>query len=443
MKQYCIIGGGPTGLSLAYVLAINGYRVILIEKDTQLGGSWNQTWIEDKYFSENSPRVFMKTPYVTQLLKAIGIKNTDLESVYGPYFTIKMIKFMYQHFTILDWLLFMIYFIIYKINTTLNITVQNWLDTSGLSLLGKKAIKIICILLCDRPDKTNVVNFFGQLGLGGNLEQFKKPNLWHKLIKDKLDKLSTVTLYLSTEAISIHQQNEKINKIKCKQNKKHFEINCDRLFLCCQSNNIAPLLKNSDTLVKNNWNSFKWIQKWCQKTYYSGFGFQLHFDELVTFPDDWCWSCSGDWTVIILPVSKWLTTISKDPKVKTVWSCCIVDMETKSNRTNKTPNESTKEEVIEECLFQIKNSYQIPKPYKITTSVDLSNKNNKWESKKTGWTRGTYGYLPMKGKISNLFALGSFTEQNFHNVATFGLSVQSTVKYLQKYENVNIITKKR
>jgi len=74
--------------------------------------------------------------------------------------------------------------------------------------------------------------------------------------------------------------------------------------------------------------------------------------------------------------------------------------------------------------------------------VDLSNKNNKWESKKTGWTRGTYGYLPMKGKISNLFALGSFTEQNFHNVATFGLSVQSTVKYLQKYEKVNIVSKR-
>ena len=30
----------------------------IIEKNTQLGGSWNSQWIDGKYFSENSPRVY-------------------------------------------------------------------------------------------------------------------------------------------------------------------------------------------------------------------------------------------------------------------------------------------------------------------------------------------------------------------------------------------------
>ena len=34
--KYVIVGGGPTGLSLAHVLANNGYEVDIIERDSQL-----------------------------------------------------------------------------------------------------------------------------------------------------------------------------------------------------------------------------------------------------------------------------------------------------------------------------------------------------------------------------------------------------------------------
>ena len=57
MRKYIIIGGGPSGLFLAYFLGKHGYQVDLFEKDKQLGGSWNAQWIENKYFSENSPRI--------------------------------------------------------------------------------------------------------------------------------------------------------------------------------------------------------------------------------------------------------------------------------------------------------------------------------------------------------------------------------------------------
>ena len=70
-------------------------------------------------------------------------------------------------------------------------------------------------------------------------------------------------------------------------------------------------------MQKNNWKDFKSMKHWCDNTYYSGFGFQLQFDEIVKFPSFWCWSCVGDWTVIILPVSNWLDNPSKDNKIKT------------------------------------------------------------------------------------------------------------------------------
>ena len=68
------------------------------------------------------------------------------------------------------------------------------------------------------------------------------------------------------------------------------------------------------------------------------FGFQLNFKEKI-FPKKWLYFSFTDWTIIILPVSKWLKTYSKDPEIKTTWSCCIIDMETRSKYLNKTPNE--------------------------------------------------------------------------------------------------------
>ena len=38
--DYVIVGGGPSGLSLAYILSKHNYKVSVIEKDNLLGGSW-------------------------------------------------------------------------------------------------------------------------------------------------------------------------------------------------------------------------------------------------------------------------------------------------------------------------------------------------------------------------------------------------------------------
>jgi hypothetical protein len=176
------------------------------------------------------------------------------------------------------------------------------------------------------------------------------------------------------------------------------------------------------------------MKLWSENTYYSGFGFQLHFNQIVKYKNEFCWSCQDDWTVIILPVSNWLKKFSKDSLVKTVWSCCIVDMDTKSKNINKTANECDLQEVIDECLHQINTAYKIPKPYKITTGGGLKKENNKWLSKNTGYTKKNYQDLEMKGRIDNLYALGCFTKNNRSIIAHMGTAIESTVNYLNIYE---------
>lgn len=436
--KYTIIGSGPTGLSLAYVLGLNGIKVDLIEQSNQLGGSWNSAWIENQYWTENSPRVILRDVYIDYFLKDIGIKESDFYDIYGGFFDLqeKFITFFYNFFHFSDYFKFLYIVIYYKLNTS-NLTLQDVLDESTLSQTAKKAINIFSITINDIPSQTNINDFCGSISINTRgIKQFKDPNLWHVLVENKLKKLNNVNIYKNTQIIKILQKNNKIYAVENQDNQK---FNCDKLFLCTQSNNILPLLENSDSIIQNNWLSIDYMRKWCNETFYIGFGFQLHFDTKVDFPEKWCQSCTSEWNIIILPVSDWLIIKSKNPKIKTVWSCTITSVDTKSKTTRKTVNESNLQEVLDESMNQLNKLISIPKPYKITSSQNLKKIDNKWLSYNTGFTRGKYDYLPIQGKIKNLYALGSFTDCNYNSVTIFETSIRATVQYLNNFESKNLI----
>ena len=432
--KYTIVGGGPCGLSLGYILALNNIDVDIIEKSNQLGGSWNSVWIEDKYFSESSPRVLVYNGYTKLFLDSLGLNEDDLGVVYGNIVdtNLKIIKFMYNYFDLSDYFKFVYYILLYKIITT-RYTVADILEKSTLSDSCKKFIRIFSILINAPVEYTNMNDFAGTLQLStAGFQQFKEPNKWHKLLEKKLGKMSNVRIYKNTMINKLQVKNKKIYSVVSSNNKK---FKTDKVFLCTQSTGLLNILENSDLEVKNNWYEFDYFKKWCKNTNYNGISFQLHFDSIVDYTNNWCWSCDTDWNIIITPVSNWLKVISKDPKVKTVWSCTVVLQDVKSKNINKTVDECSLNEFLEESLFQINQKLKIPQPYKITTSQNLKKKDNKWVSYNTGFTRGKYHYLPMKGNISNLYALGSFTDNSYNHVSYMETSIRASITYLNKYES--------
>ena len=434
--KYTIIGSGPSGLALAYVLSLNDIDIELIEQDDQLGGSWNSQWIDGNYFSENSPRVFSNSGNSKILLSHLGFTNKDFQNIYGNFFetNFKVFSFVFKHFNLLDYSIFLFAAIKYRFIQE-NKTVSDWMNSSNLSVNGRKAIKIISILICDRPDKTNINDFFGSVSYTLPT-QMKEPNKWHQIIEKHLKDKRNVNILKNTKVMELHKSGE-VFYIHTKNTKYGYEKTkmSNKVFLCTQSDGIYSIIKN--TKLRNNWMPVEQMKIWSKNTFYSGFGFQLHFDKNVDFKNEWCWSCNGDWTVIILPVSNWLKKYSNDPHIKTVWSCCIVDMDSTSKRINKTANECDINEVLEECLYQIKNSYQIPEPKVITISKGLKKINNKWKSKNTGYTKNIYNDLNMKGKEDNLYALGCFTKMKKNHIAYMVGAIDAVAEYLKKHENLN------
>jgi protoporphyrinogen oxidase len=71
--DYVIVGGGPTGMSLAWLFGSKNRKVLLIERDQKLGGCHRVQRV-DGYFSEHGPRVYSNS-YIMfiELLKDMDI----------------------------------------------------------------------------------------------------------------------------------------------------------------------------------------------------------------------------------------------------------------------------------------------------------------------------------------------------------------------------------
>lgn len=434
--KYVIIGGGPTGLSLAWVLAQNNVEVTLLEKTQMLGGSWKNHWIDNKYFSENSPRVLSGSGYCRSFLQDIGMSKNDFANIYGDLLqsNMKVFSFLRKFLVLKDFadMAFMasIGHRVYPDDAVL----QDWFDKSALSDRAKYALRIVSITICDTPENTNLHDFFGSFGLI-TLQQMKDSNKWHTIVKNKLEKLSHVKIMTNTKVTSLSLQNDTVSSVQCETHKRDsITIHGDRFILATQSNAICEILSSSKSeLLENNWLPKQEFRDWCSDTHYNGFGFQLHFQEKIPMPNQWCWSCLTDWSIITLPISNWTTEFSKDPLVKTVWSCCIIDLDAVSNNTGRSANMSSKDEVVSEAVRQLMENYSFPTPYHITTSEGLYRKNGKWLSEMTGFTRKDKQYLPMKGNTDNLFALGCFTPPTHPSIAYMETAVQSSVKFLRHY----------
>lgn len=85
MYEYCIIGGGPTGLTTALLLAERGHRVCVIDSNSSLGGC-HRVIRENYAFSEHGPRVYSESfECFKRILDKISMHSKDPESDAGFY----------------------------------------------------------------------------------------------------------------------------------------------------------------------------------------------------------------------------------------------------------------------------------------------------------------------------------------------------------------------
>lgn len=86
--DYVVCGGGPSGMFLSLLLAEKG-TVLLVERDSKLGGCWKIEWM-DGLLTEHAPKV-VTGENVILLLKMLGLDPErelvpTYESPFGRFF---------------------------------------------------------------------------------------------------------------------------------------------------------------------------------------------------------------------------------------------------------------------------------------------------------------------------------------------------------------------
>lgn len=74
MKSVCIIGGGISGLTTAFLLKQNGFAVTVFEAGESVGGNI-QTIEKNGYTIEQGPNSLLKSPRLVDLVKILGLED--------------------------------------------------------------------------------------------------------------------------------------------------------------------------------------------------------------------------------------------------------------------------------------------------------------------------------------------------------------------------------
>ena len=394
---------------MACCLAESGHQVTVLEKEARAGGGWTRETDETCRAVENSPRVLVGTH--RGFFRDLGV---GFENVYGNAFTanLKIASYLAKRLTCRDVLVMTLR------RPPPDVSLQRWMEVNGVSGPGSIALRKLCILVNDVPEKTNAREFYNTVTSfdTAGLRKFKDADEWVRKALLRIRSFPNCFVLENTPATSLVASScsDRVHAVVAGDR----AFVADRVVLCTQSTGLIPVLK--DTPFSRNWE--KLTPQWVEKTTYYAFGFQIHFGGPAPIPPDWCWSCSGAWTVIALPVEQ-----------RTL-SCCVVDMDTPSDTTGLTANTTAdRNDVAKECLRQMYGS-NIPSDIRSITFSQGLHYDGRWVSRYTGFTSGTNGRLPLKGKASNLFAVGCFTETSRPKTAQAGTAIDAAVLFLNTYE---------
>ena len=420
--DYVVIGMGPTGLTLGLNLMDTDKKVLFVESEEEVGGCWKISY-EEGYFKEHSPKVLSKsgTKEFNKLLKYLDV-SPEYMDIYKKSTIISVLKTIMKQFMISDIIKFVFYVLFYvlAINNK-SISVQEWCESKNISIKAQNYINIIAIAISNTYDKLTMHSFiqftFRKYQYLFHLHQTKEPNKWISISYNRLKSNNNFSFMTKTS----------VKKFMIKDNYVEGLLTYDdetivaKEYLCCIP--IRSLYYMMNNSLNANWfRSMDQFKYFVEKSSYTGIGFQLHYDKYVQLPEEWCWSCFGDWKIIVVDKN-----ISDEIQVL---SCVIVDLDSKSRYIGKSVNEcGSIEEIVKEGYRQVKNRGNMKiDPKKITISDNLYRSEFGWESINSSYSP-SIGRLPVKGKIDNLYTIGP---HNMDEVVIIDTAIESANKFVKK-----------
>jgi hypothetical protein len=434
--DYVIVGGGPTGMTIAWILSNQKKKVLLIEKDEVLGGCHKVLRVNG-YFTEHGPRIYSNSFLMfIELLADMDLAFTDL---FIPYKskptdidnkTIKINNKINLNLTFSEIMALLLAFLKLIVNKDYGRTVsmKDFMKKNNFSENSYDFIERLCLLSDGATiDNYTLFQFLQYINkqFFYSLYQPKIPND-RGLIKIWTEKLlkNNVKILLNSKVVKIDVENNNVSRLIINENGIEKEIIANKYVLTTPPKPFYNLI-SSNPKTENIFGNNKELQKWKVKnSYFDYITLTFHYKNEVTLP-----KLNGfprtPWGIGFVILSNFMDFKTDEPS-KTVISICI-SMLNIPNEEGKTVNQCTKEEIIKYVKEQL--SF-FPNPDLIIISPTIKKINDVWINEDTAYVITTeQRFIKSKGKLSNLYYVGIHNGNSSYYVTTIESAVQNAIHY--------------
>jgi hypothetical protein len=428
--DYVIVGGGPTGMTIAWILSNQKKKVLLIEKDEVLGGCHKVLRVNG-YFTEHGPRIYSNSFLMfIEILADMDIAFTDL---FIPYYNFKHTNIdnktiLSLNFNEIMALLSAFLKLIVNKDYGRTVSMKNFMKKNNFSESSYDYIERLCLLTDGATIEDYTLFQFLQLvnqQFFYSLFQPKLPND-KGLIKIWTNKLleNNVKILLNSQVIKIDVKNNNVSRLIINENGIVKEITANKYVLTIPPKPFYNLI-SSNPKTKNIFGNNKEIQKWKGKnSYFDYITLTFHYKNEVTLP-----KFNGfprtPWGIGFVILSNFMDFKTDEPS-KTVISICI-SMLNIPNEEGKTANQCSKEEIIKYVKEQL--SF-FPNPDLVIISPTIKRSGDVWINEDTAYVVTTeQRFIKPKGKLSNLYYVGIHNGNSSYNFTAIESAVQNAIHY--------------
>lgn len=438
--DYIIVGAGPSGLTCAYYLNKLNKKCLVIDANDSIGGCHRVERVNG-LFCEHSPRVYSNI-YLNMitLLNDMNIKFHDIFTPYhfSPY-NVGLTSI--NNFNFYEIFIFSIEFIklLFGISNSHNISVLLFMQSNNFS---DKAIDFsdrLCRLSdgagADRYTLFQFLQLINQQSLY-KLYDLRLPNDvgLFKLWKDKMPNVD-------------FKMNTKINNINIVNN-NIVDVNgftASNYILAIPPKPLMNLL--NDNNITNTFATNIDFNKWTSdNSYIDDICICYHWNSKLTIDDKWGMVRDSEWCICYKINTNY--TDFQDNRSLTVISAVITNTDIKSKFTNKTANESSKNELINETFRQLNYSFNNTLPTATDTVMSpniyyyhdgLGEYHNinygKWTSYDTAYIDTNNIYINFQSnQFNNLYNLGTHNGKSNYSFTSMESAITNAIKLIHTLE---------
>lgn len=412
--DYIIVGAGPCGLAIAYLLGRAGKKCTLIDQNDSIGGC-HRVKRQNGMFTEHSPRVYLSSySNFIQLLKEMG---SHFDWLYTPY-DFSIIYIAYQlllKLTIRETFLIMgeFFFFLLFPNYGSHISMQTFTANRHFSDASVDYLDRLCRFTdgggLDRYSVYQFIQLINQQGLY-RIYQPKRPNDvgLFPIFQTAIQNTNNVTLQLSTKVTSVLYDTQ-IRGVQT----DHGAFYGTNVILAIPPSLFSTILTASPSPLPT---AFGELSSWVPlATYNNDIAVTFHWDTVLSLPKVWGFPYS-EWGVISVPLTNYMDM--NDQRSKTVISTCITYTDRLSLVLQKTADQVTdRTELMNEIFRQLKESYpSLPPPTTSILSPTVYYENGWKETDSAFFKASAISFLPSNGTVPHLYQVGT---QNGNSQSAF------------------------